>query len=330
MKHLNETITTGGPAFAAMLEELENSVTAFSRFTSVPVTFFSPSFEIRWEFNKTSKFCITNASYENPCSKCRKTLTRAMEESASHREITTFICATGLVNICYAFYYEGALSGFFVAGPVAMGKDRDRTIADFYQKVQEETIDIPLLMTMTNNLNVYSPEDVEHLAKIFLDILTAPQVPKASQSPSPADLAHGSTARYEPPDFIQYTGSSDVIYNALAYIREHFRTITNLEQVASYVHVSRTYLSILFKKETGISIVDYFHRLRLDAALWELEHTDSNITSIALSVGYRESSYFSKLFKERYGKSPREMRQKLIDGMNAPISETLSEEEAEW
>ena len=302
MIHLYEAVQAKDQTERKLLEDMQTSITAFSRFTTIPITFFSPSFEMLWEMNRTSKFCITNASYENPCSRCRKTLTEAMKRSTQRLDSSTFICATGLINIVLAFHLKGRLAGYFIAGPVAMGKDPSKAISEFYAKVQEETIDMPLLMTMTNNLNVYSPYDVENLARIFQDILRQYNSEGSENDPGAGQLP------FTPDPVINYQGNSDVIYNAIAYIQEHFRTITNLSEVAGYVHVSRSYLSSLFRKETGISIIEYFQRIRLQAAEWELRNTDKNITAVALSVGFRESSYFSKLFSEQHGITPTEFR----------------------
>ena len=181
MKHFYESIGARDPGLIRRLEDLESSIAAFSRFTSIPVTFFSPAFELQWEFNKTAKFCITNRSYENPCSKCRTSMAEAMAGASDAPEGSTFICATGLVNICCPFFCKGGLAGYFIAGPMAMGRDHNRVISEFYEKVQEESIDMPLLMTMTNNLNVYSPDDVDNLSKIFYDVLRAFKAPAEKQ-----------------------------------------------------------------------------------------------------------------------------------------------------
>lgn len=284
------------------LVRLETSIEAFSGFTSVPVTLFSPQHEIVWEFSKQEKFCIANEAYENSCSGCRRLLKEAMCESENEIDAHSFICHTGLLNICKPFYSNGNLIGYFIAGPVAMGRDKAKVVADFYERVSRETVDMPRLMTMTQNLKVYSPEDIEHLSRIFSDILEAVFLKNNAESEGRAIYSQA------PLPEIDYNGRSNVIYNALMFIRLHFREITSLAEIAAYVHVSKSYLSTLFKKETGESIVDFVNRLRLEAAAWELSNTGKDITEIALSVGYSESSYFSHLFREKYDCSPTDYR----------------------
>ena len=304
MKHIYETVTDCSRELQEILGRMEYSVSAFSRFTSIPVTMFSPSFEILWEVNRAAKFCITNTAYTNPCSRCRARLAGEMKAAEEKADPSAFLCETGLLNLCYVLQFKGRTEGYFIAGPVAMGKDRTRAIADFYEKVPEEKIDVPLLMTMTNNLNVYTPEEVDDLSRMFTDVLNAAFAEPEAGGAGGAEEADRAKI---PPEY-EYSGRSNVIYNAAAYIQRHFRSITSLSEIADYVHVSRSYLSTLFKKETGIPIVDYVNGLRLAEAERELTGTRRDITDIALSVGFREASYFSRLFKKRYGMNPREYR----------------------
>lgn len=311
MQKLHEVYDYPDKSLCEILMRMESSIEAFSRFTSIPVTLFSSTFKIIWEFNKPAKFCITNDTYENSCSNCRSTLAESMKRAAStNEEIDTFICHTGLWNICYVLRYEGKILGYFIAGPVAMGRNKEETISDFYEKVSKEKINIPLLMTMTNNLNVYTPDDVVNLSKIFKDIILSSFISKQKYNNKTSKLNLNEQLPSLPE--IEYNGKSNVVYNALLYINNNYSTITHLSEISDYVHVSKSYFSSLFKKEVGVSIVDYFNNIRLTAAKWALENTDKDITDIAFSVGYRESSYFSKLFKQKFGINPRDYRKNII------------------
>ncbi len=305
MKHPYEMIPDEDQALKRILERMEYSLVAFYLFTGVPVTMFSPAFEIVWELNRTAKVCSTHASYVDPCSGCRSILIDALKRSAVEGGKTTFICNTGLMNLCYAIKFQGIVRGYLIAGPFGMGKDRERTFMELYDHLAAEKIDVPQLMTMMRNLNVYTPEQIEGLGQIFKDILTAAYI--GEEETVPADRGEDDWEEIGLADFV-YRGRSNVIFNAVRFIREHYRTITSLSEVADYVHVTRSYLSSLFKKEMGVSIVDFMNDIRLTAAERELKNSSQDITNIALSVGYREPSYFSRLFKKKYGMNPREYR----------------------
>jgi two-component system response regulator YesN len=61
--------------------------------------------------------------------------------------------------------------------------------------------------------------------------------------------------------------------------------------------------------DTGISLWDYLNRFRIQKAKELLLLTDESITAIAADVGYEDISYFSRVFREIAGCSPRAFRQ---------------------
>lgn len=78
--------------------------------------------------------------------------------------------------------------------------------------------------------------------------------------------------------------------------------------LARAVHLSPSRLAHLFKAEVGASVTDTTIALRLNQAARLLEHTVSSIGDIAAEVGFRSAYYFSRQFRRRFGKSPREYR----------------------
>lgn len=85
----------------------------------------------------------------------------------------------------------------------------------------------------------------------------------------------------------------------------------NIQKVADYLHISQSYLSLIFKKETGETFLKYLVSVRLNAAV-ELLHGTYKTAEIAERVGYPDISYFSYFFKKNYGLSPREYRNKYV------------------
>ncbi|QPQ29740.1 helix-turn-helix transcriptional regulator [Lysinibacillus sp. JNUCC 51] len=63
-----------------------------------------------------------------------------------------------------------------------------------------------------------------------------------------------------------------------------------------------------FKKEVGISVMDFFNKLRIDKSLYYLEKTEFPVHEIANQVGIHDSNYFSRLFKKYMKSSPTEYR----------------------
>jgi AraC-like DNA-binding protein len=81
----------------------------------------------------------------------------------------------------------------------------------------------------------------------------------------------------------------------------------SVELISNSLGYHRTYLSKMFSHYIGQSPMQYLTSLRLERATVLLRNRQHfTIEEIALSVGYRDSFYFSKLFKQKYGLSPSE------------------------
>ncbi|MEP7189611.1 MAG: helix-turn-helix transcriptional regulator, partial [Roseiflexaceae bacterium] len=64
-----------------------------------------------------------------------------------------------------------------------------------------------------------------------------------------------------------------------------------------------------FHQETGVTLVTYLNRYRIDQAKARLEAGEQNLTAIALEVGFSSGSYFSRVFRQEVGISPSAFRQ---------------------
>ena len=106
----------------------------------------------------------------------------------------------------------------------------------------------------------------------------------------------------------------NLIDNARKIIEANYSGDISLEHVARHVHLSPAYLSELFKKETGMSFVDYKTIVRIENAKRMLDSTACNISDISEKVGYSDPKYFSKLFKKITGKTVYEYRKESRKG----------------
>lgn len=105
--------------------------------------------------------------------------------------------------------------------------------------------------------------------------------------------------------------TSMLVKQACAYIQQNFARSFSLEELSETIGVSKSYLSRIFKVDTGISLWDYLNRYRIQKAKELLLTTNESITAIAGDVGYEDTSYFSRVFHEIAGCSPRAYRQQL-------------------
>jgi signal transduction histidine kinase/DNA-binding LacI/PurR family transcriptional regulator/AraC-like DNA-binding protein len=108
-----------------------------------------------------------------------------------------------------------------------------------------------------------------------------------------------------------------LVKQACAYIQQNYTRSFSLEELSETIGVSKSYLSRIFKLDTGISLWDYLNRYRIQKAKQLLLITDESITAVAADVGYEDTSYFSRVFHEISGCSPRMYRQQLRSASHA-------------
>ena len=101
---------------------------------------------------------------------------------------------------------------------------------------------------------------------------------------------------------------SQPIQEAMNYVEAHYFEKILMENIAEKVHLSRTYISVLFKKETGEKFSDYLQRIRLENSCVLLKNTKLSMQEIAEKTGFFDSAHFSRAFKEHYKCSPIEYR----------------------
>ncbi|HHV12351.1 MAG TPA: response regulator transcription factor [Clostridiales bacterium] len=93
------------------------------------------------------------------------------------------------------------------------------------------------------------------------------------------------------------------------YIRLHIDEPLTVEELSQMVYLSPAHLSRLFKKKYNMTLIDYITNEKMKLAKELLERDELSITVISAKTGYNHYSYFTKMFKKVYGKTPREYRQ---------------------
>lgn len=101
---------------------------------------------------------------------------------------------------------------------------------------------------------------------------------------------------------------SNVIQKTTNYIKQNYDQKLTLEKVATAVHLNPSYLSHVFKEETGSNFTDYLTEVRLKKAAELLKNSKNSITNIANQVGYQNASYFSQVFKKEFDLTPTQYR----------------------
>ncbi|MFD0681110.1 MULTISPECIES: response regulator transcription factor [unclassified Paenibacillus] len=148
-----------------------------------------------------------------------------------------------------------------------------------------------------------------HSHQIFTDHMSPERISTAARSVT--DLqAWVKDSLKTTVEYCRVSEESETIVDKVKwYIKQNLGDSLSRDDIAKYVHVHPDYLSRLFKKETGIALIDYISEARIEIAKELLANTDLSVSGIAVSVGYSNFSYFAKMFKRATQLNPQEFRE---------------------
>lgn len=98
----------------------------------------------------------------------------------------------------------------------------------------------------------------------------------------------------------------------IRYILCHYQQDISVDQLAHIACRTPSYLSSVFKKETGENLASYIRQVRMEKARELLDGSHEKIIDIARQVGYQSVSYFCQIFRETYGISPKKYRMRCV------------------
>lgn len=107
----------------------------------------------------------------------------------------------------------------------------------------------------------------------------------------------------------------------LDYIDQHYDQDITVKSLSQYVMMGENYVSALFKKKMGKTLIHYLHEVRIARARAYLEETDLPVNEIGARVGFVNDNYFIKIFKRIVGLTPSQYRQSVrTNGRTKPFA----------
>ena len=98
------------------------------------------------------------------------------------------------------------------------------------------------------------------------------------------------------------------VIQCMEYIDLHLHIPIRLAELAEHVKLNPSYLSVLFKKETGIPVSEYVLNRRIDAAKNMLLYSEYFSSQISEILAFSSQSHFTKAFKANTGQTPKQFR----------------------
>lgn len=107
-----------------------------------------------------------------------------------------------------------------------------------------------------------------------------------------------------------YDQMSNNVKKIIRHIETHYKDNISLDHIAEHVYLHPNYISSLFRKETGLTLINYLHLYRIKKAKkLMLGDSDDSLLRISEQVGYESVRHFFSVFKKYCGVTPSEYRQ---------------------
>lgn len=116
----------------------------------------------------------------------------------------------------------------------------------------------------------------------------------------------------ETAEHAKHTGGNDPFSYVIRYINEHLHDKLDVDSLSRKACMSRPSFFRLFKREFGISPVQFIIRERLKRARTLLSNTNQSIQQVSLEAGFDDANHFIRLFKKNEGITPGDYRSRLI------------------
>lgn len=293
---------------ATLNSELINKIAQdFAQATSLAVVVVNiHGDEISELFNFTP-FCQMMRQHPHLSTRCRMSDRCGGLEASKSDQPCIYRCHAGLTDFSIPLVIAGHLVGFVLCGQVRLRNDdvdlvdilnvddcwqADPELLNEFRKVPE--MDYSRVMASADLLKLI----VENCLKKQLNFVVIKENKFQSDSVR-------QTRAPNPHD--------NKMKKALRYIDAHLSDDLRLEDVASHVYLSPYYFSKLFKKYHGIGFNAWVNQQRMASARELLCHSDWSIASIARNLGFSQTSYFCKVFRQTYQVTPQVYRQQVSE-----------------
>ncbi len=153
------------------------------------------------------------------------------------------------------------------------------------------------------------PANADIVRAQLLTLMVRLQRGMTTQIPAMTDGLYSLFPDRQPHVLQNYVLRDPRIQQAHEYIRLRINEPLTPAHIAGHLHLTAGQLNWLFKTNTGLSVMNYVNKMRMESAQLLLSGSDLSVQEIAELVGYRDQSYFTRRFRSSTGQQPLRYRQ---------------------
>ena len=110
----------------------------------------------------------------------------------------------------------------------------------------------------------------------------------------------------------EYYDTNSLVSKAKDYIKNNIYADISQEETANYLYICPSYLSRMFRKQTGENFLQYVTRVKMEKAIELLKDPQYKTYQVSERLGYKTPRYFARLFRNHTGMNPSEYRGKVL------------------
>lgn len=252
---------------------------------------------IRWLLRKQffTRYCDLIRSTPEGLKRCAcPSSDKELIENAKKTNIPSFTyCHAGLVDLAFPLPTPSRsimlIGGQFLFGPLSKRKQEK-----FMDKVKDLPLDREVLRGEISSIPIIPLKTIKSIIALIMTI--SERFPERDVIGILSKISGKQSPKQEK------------ILQAISFLNDHYREQHSLKEIAAKVGLSSYYLAHIFPQELGITVMQYRKNIRLALAKEILKNTKMPITQIAFDLGWNDSNYFSLVFRNETGLSPKSFR----------------------
>ena len=263
------------------MKELAEIINDLNILTKIKCVLYDDNFEPLYHYEKEKcGFCMTIRSNKQYNERCILSDLNGLKKCTENGCACSYKCHMGLSEILTPIVSDGITIGYILVGQSICEENFDAVklkIAEFPDKEKHELLYSEL--ERVRSLNVSELNAMARMVEICSSYIDMKKLIKRREEPTKKLIEE--------------------------YVAENLRYKIGVESLTKAFRMSRSSLYSFSVKNFGMGISEYVNKVRLDTAKDLLLNTDMTVSEISYTVGIYDTNYFIKMFKARWGASPK-------------------------
>jgi len=264
---------------------LNDILLSFYKMSGIKIIIFDENREIIASYPpRDCNFCRKLKENADMSKKCLKNDTEIFNKCKKSGELIIYTCHAGLVEGCAPIKQNGKILGYIMFGQISDLPSREVLSDNVYHFCRENGLDEKTFIAASRSIKLKKYDDIMAAAKIFeacisYIVLNEMMMPKDDKT----------------------------MIECERFIDENIADVT-VEKLCSHMNISRTALYGIFREKSGIGVSSFIRNKQLEHSKKLLTKTNFSVSEIASMCGFSDYNYFSRVFKKKYGASPKAVK----------------------